>query len=96
MEQLYINHIAVFVCAIANLALGALWYSPALFYKAWLKETDLNAEQLEKANPQKRMGWLLSLLWGYRTTWLSSWVMPTPRLSGERPRAFCQALAFLL
>ena len=56
MEQLYINHIAVFVCAIANLALGALWYSPAFFYKAWLKETNLNAEQLEKANPAKTYG----------------------------------------
>ena len=67
MEQLYINHIAVFVCAIANLALGALWYSPALFYKAWLKETGLNAEQLEKANPAKTYGlaFILALVISY-------------------------------
>ena len=56
MEELYINHIAVFVCAIANLALGALWYSPALFYKAWLKETNLSEEQLAKSNPVKTYG----------------------------------------
>ncbi len=42
MENLYINHFAVVVCAIANLALGALWYSPVLFYKGWLSETGLN------------------------------------------------------
>jgi len=40
MENLYINHIAVFVCAAINLALGALWYSPIFFYKGWLGETN--------------------------------------------------------
>lgn len=56
MEELYINHTAVFVCAIANLALGALWYSPALFYKVWLRETNLSEEQLAKSNPVKTYG----------------------------------------
>jgi hypothetical protein len=56
MENLYINHLAVFVCAIANLALGALWYSPALFYKAWAAETRLTEEQLSKSNPLKTYG----------------------------------------
>ena len=67
MENLYINHIAVFVCAIANLALGALWYSPALFYKAWLRETNLSEEQLTKANPAKTYGlaFLFSLIMSY-------------------------------
>ncbi len=56
MENLYINHLAVFVCAIANLALGALWYSPALFYKAWSHETKLTQEQLSTSNPAKTYG----------------------------------------
>ena len=56
MEDLYINHLAVFVCAILNLVLGALWYSPILFYKAWLKETGLTDEQLNKSNPLKTYG----------------------------------------
>ena len=51
MESPYINHLAVFVCAILNLALGALWYSPALFYRAWLSETKLTEEQLAQSNP---------------------------------------------
>ena len=63
MEQLYINHIAVFVCAIANLALGALWYSPALFYKAWLRETNLSEEQLAKSNPAKTYGLTFLFAW---------------------------------
>jgi hypothetical protein len=53
MEQFYINHWAVLVCAIANLALGALWYSPLLFYKAWMKENKFTYEDIKKVNPAK-------------------------------------------
>jgi len=63
MENLYINHIAVFVCAILNLALGALWYSPVLFYKGWLGETNLTEEQLAKANPAKTYGLAFLFAW---------------------------------
>jgi hypothetical protein len=67
MENLYINHFAVFVCAIANLALGALWYSPVLFYKGWLSETGLNEEQLAKSNPARTYGltFLFALVMSY-------------------------------
>lgn len=67
MQNLYINHLAVFVCAVANLALGALWYSPILFYRAWLGETTLSEEQLERSNPAKIYGlaFLCALLISY-------------------------------
>ncbi len=38
MGNLYINHLAVFVCGLLSLVIGALWYSPVLFLKAWQKE----------------------------------------------------------
>jgi hypothetical protein len=53
MEQFYINHWAVLVCAIANLVLGAIWYSPLLFYKAWMKENNFTNEDIKKVNPAK-------------------------------------------
>ena len=53
MEEVYINHWAVLVCAVANLAVGAIWYSPALFYKSWKKENGLTDEDLQKVNPAK-------------------------------------------
>jgi len=67
MENLYINHTAVFVCAILNLALGALWYSPLLFYKGWLRETNLSEEQLAKSSPAKTYGlaFLFALMISY-------------------------------
>ena len=49
-----INILAVFVTALVVYALGALWYSPLLFGKQWMKlsgvHPDMNPEQ------KKRMG----------------------------------------
>jgi hypothetical protein len=65
--EVQINHLAVVVCAIANLALGALWYSPILFYQAWKKENNLTDDQLKNINPLKVYGttFILSLLISY-------------------------------
>ncbi len=32
------NHLALFLAEVANFLLGALWYSPLLFIKPWIKE----------------------------------------------------------
>lgn len=65
--ELHINHLAVIVCAMVNLALGALWYSPLLFYKAWKQENKLTDEQLKKINPAKVYGltFVLSIIMSY-------------------------------
>ena len=67
MEQFYINHWAVFVCALANLGLGAIWYSPLLFYKAWLRENNFTEEDIKKFNPAKTysLTFILSLVISY-------------------------------
>lgn len=59
MEQMNINPLAVLACIIANLALGALWYSPAFFYKAWKKENNFTEEQLKQSIQQKHMALVL-------------------------------------
>ncbi len=67
MEQFYINHWAVITCAIANLLVGAVWYSPLLFYKAWMKENNFTEEDIKKVNPLKTYGitLILSLIISY-------------------------------
>lgn len=66
-NNLYINHLAVFVCAIISLVIGGLWYSPLLFGKSWQNETGLSDEDLKKSNPVKTFGltFLLALLVSY-------------------------------
>jgi hypothetical protein len=67
MENFYINHIAVAVCAVMSLVIGGLWWSPLLFAKAWQRETGLSDEQLAKANPAKTFGltFIIALLMSY-------------------------------
>lgn len=63
MENFYINHIAVFVCAVMSLVIGFLWWSPFLFQKPWQAEVGLSDEQLAKANPAKTFGLTFLLAW---------------------------------
>jgi hypothetical protein len=63
MENLYINHAAVFVCAVTSLVVGGLWWSPALFSKPWQAANGLTDEQLAKSNPVKTFGLTLLIAW---------------------------------
>jgi hypothetical protein len=46
-----------------SLVIGALWYSPLLFFKAWQRETGLSDDQIAKANPLKTYSITLILAW---------------------------------
>ena len=50
MEISNINFIALITAAIASFALGAIWYSPLLFSKAWQKAAGLTSESLQNTN----------------------------------------------
>ena len=63
MQNLTINHLAVFVCALLNLGLGALWYSPALFHRAWLHASGLEETQLSNTSPLRTYGLAFILAW---------------------------------
>lgn len=63
MENFYINHLAVFVCALLSLVIGGLWYSPLLFFKGWQRAAGLSDEQIAKANPIRTYSLTLLLAW---------------------------------
>ena len=44
MPEFQINYLAVGVAALATFFLGALWYSPLLFGKLWLKAHGAESE----------------------------------------------------
>ncbi|MDN5214574.1 DUF1761 domain-containing protein [Fulvivirgaceae bacterium BMA12] len=66
MEFASINFLAVLVSAIVSFALGALWYSPALFGKTWQLELGFSDEDLKGANMGKIFGssFVLMLIMG--------------------------------
>lgn len=56
MENVAINHLAVFAAALSDFVVGALWYSPLLFAKVWMKETGLTEEKMKKDNALVKYG----------------------------------------
>jgi len=63
MDFSTLNWLAIIVATIAFFAFGALWYSPSLFGKMWMKETGNTEETAKKANMPKMMG--LTLLFSF-------------------------------
>ena len=45
-----VNYLAVIAAAVATFALGGLWYSPALFGKAWQREAGVTEEKMKSAS----------------------------------------------
>lgn len=45
-----VNWIAVGLCAVSSLVLGAIWYSPALFARQWQTAAGLSEEQASSGN----------------------------------------------
>ena len=67
MENMLINHWAVLICALFNLVLGAIWYSPILFYNGWKQSNNLTDEQVKAGNAPKIyiISFLLAYLMSY-------------------------------
>lgn len=62
-----INFFAVLAAALSTFLIGGLWYSRALFGKAWEKENNLTEEQLKQTNRAKTFGlsFLFSLIMAF-------------------------------
>lgn len=52
----HINWLAVLAASFSTFALGGLWYSPALFGRAWMTVNKLSNEDLAKSNMAKIFG----------------------------------------
>lgn len=42
--QVSFNYLAILVATVSTFVLGGLWYSPALFARAWMKEVGINPD----------------------------------------------------
>ena len=62
------NWWAVLVAALAGYALGALWYSPLLFGKTWMKLEGFKEEDLQT-------GWIKAMIITLVTTFFTAFVM---------------------
>lgn len=56
-----INYLAVLVATLAAFALGGLWYSPAMFGRAWMAASGVTEEQVNQGNQPKTFA--ISFVW---------------------------------
>lgn len=56
-----INYLAVLVAAVAGHLLGAIWFSPKVFGKAWMEGSGKTYEQIEKDKAHTSMGKLMAI-----------------------------------
>lgn len=70
------NYWAVLAAAVSSFLVGGLWYSPALFGKAWVRE---NGGAMQQGHPAKVFGvsFLFSLVAAACFAW---WIGPAPEL----------------
>jgi hypothetical protein len=54
--EVQLNYFAVLVSALSTFLIGGLWYSPAVFGKAWMKENGFKEEEMKNANMVKIFG----------------------------------------
>ncbi|MBD3160906.1 MAG: DUF1761 family protein, partial [Candidatus Eisenbacteria bacterium] len=58
-----VNYLAVLIGAVAYMVLGALWYSPVVFGKAWMRAIGKTAEQIQA--DAKPMNYVVAFIMSY-------------------------------
>lgn len=51
-----LNYLAILVAALSTFLIGGLWYSPAVFGKAWMRENGFKEEDMKNGNMAKIFG----------------------------------------
>lgn len=51
MDFSQLNILAIVLAVIANMIIGALWYSPILFSNIWMKSLGKSMEEIHEGNP---------------------------------------------
>lgn len=67
-----VNYLAVLLAALSAFVLGGLWYSPALFAKAWMRLNGFDEEKLKQGAPMGLIfggAFLMNLIAAYAFAW---------------------------
>lgn len=67
MQSGHVNFLSILVSAAVYFILGALWYSKALFGKAWMKDIGKTEEQLKEGFSPLAFVW--SFIWSFIATY---------------------------
>ena len=73
MQDVDINYWAVLVAAVAPILLGALWYSPALFARSWMRAVGRTEDELQGMGTGYVISAVAALLTSYALARIERW-----------------------
>lgn len=62
MPEFQINYLAVGIAAFATVFIGAIWYSPILFHKLWVRVHGYSEDEVEQMRKKSGRAFLVSFL----------------------------------
>ena len=77
-----LNWLAIIASTLAFFGFGAVWYSPFVFGKMWMKETGITAEAATKVNMVKTMG--LTLVFSFVMSLNLALFMNSPEIGASQ------------
>jgi hypothetical protein len=83
MRELQLHPFPILGATVARMALGALWYSPVLFLKPWMKMTGISEQQMKQGMGAKIAADIVgSLLMAFVMAHMVGWAEATEALGG--------------
>lgn len=73
MESVDVNYFAIVVAALVPMLLGAVWYSPVLFARPWMREVGRTPEELTGAGLGYGLSILAALVTSYALARIVRW-----------------------
>ncbi len=68
MPEVSVNYLAVVVAAVASMIIGAIWYSPRVFGKMWMRLTGKTMDQM--AGQSAGQGYLVTFIGSLVMAWV--------------------------
>jgi Protein of unknown function (DUF1761) len=82
MQDVDLNWLAVIVAALVPMALGALWYSPLLFARPWMRATGRTESEMRGASLGYALSAVAALVTSYALARIVRWAEVDDLLNG--------------
>lgn len=90
-----VNLIAVLIAGLANMVIGALWYSPVLFGSYWMKLMNIKKKDMKRMQKEASKGYVFGLLSSLLTSFVIAIFIKLVRAHSIEGGALVGGLAWL-
>src|SRR5574338_742460 len=82
MDMSSVNWIAVIICVVLGMIIGAIWFSPKVFYTIWRKGIGKSETEMRMAQGGGPMLWILTVLAAFVEATALAFLLPAMNATG--------------